>query len=422
MAINLNDAGGFIQDLGFLDSLGPVGQVLDIAITIFNFASEDYTPEPSNTEVLDQIAALSDKLDAVAPAVIGAVNDLVNDQAIGIRMQQLTSALSGGDSALDLLASYHPGNEVLRTAIIVEASGAFRDTLAQAISITTPTEFYKPTFVAINTVLASVFQAMATRLSVAAVLENDELVADKISDQVEDAANFIENIIDVYQAAMEVKERTVTVENIGGQTFYNLAVELDVVSPQVLVPGGNNDTYVPGPLYRLTKRIQSNNPELELDRMIQQLKDEALEDLDMGYGGSTLRNLANDYRAMVAGVEKSLPLLIGYDSSGTLVGTDSNDLLIGNVGDDTLKGKGGNDLLRGKAGDDILQGGNGNDRLIGGEGNDIVFGQAGDDALEGNGGNDTINGDGAFSGASARDRFGAGTARVRSGAVLWEVV
>jgi Ca2+-binding RTX toxin-like protein len=399
MSIDFSGVGKFLKSLSFLDGFGMVDSVIGLASMIFNYANADWEDHPTTDEIMDEIGKLSDKIDTLAPSIIDAVNDLINDQVIGIRMQQLASAVSGGQSARDLLSSYRPGDEAMRTAIIVEASGAFRDTLAQAVAIATPSEAYDPSFEAINTSMAAVMQALTTRLSVAVQLEKNDLAADKIRNQVLDAADFFEDAIGYYRAAIKTRESNFELEQVddgtvGGTTNYHFRVELDIDREYVEVSDGQ---FVRLPAFRYDALLEgfefSGGPEQYLEKIERDLEDQAFADLDMGFGGSRLTDLAVSYRALADGVELTLPSLIGYDNSGTLTGSDGKDLLIGNDGDDRLTGGNGNDMLRGEAGDDTLLGEDGNDRLIGGAGNDVLLGGRGEDTFEGNGGNDVIFGD-----------------------------
>jgi len=394
MAIDFSGVGKFLKNLSFLDGFGLVDSVIGLAAMIFNYAREDWEEEPSNADILDEIGKLSDKIDTLAPSIIEAVNDLINDQVIGIRMQQLASALSGAENARDLLSSYRPGDDAMRTQIIVEASGAFRDTLAQATAIATPSSVYDPSFEAVNTAMAAVMQALATRLSVAVQLEKNDMSADKIRGQMLDAADFFEDAVGYYRAAMKTREYSAEIEIIDGKTYYHFKVELDIDREYVEVSDGQFERLPPFKYDALLQSFEfTGSPAQNLVRIEKDLEDLAFADLHMGTGGSGLIALADRYRALADGVELTLPSRIGYDNSGTLTGTDGKDLLIGNDGDDQLIGGDGNDMLRGQDGDDTIFGDGGSDRLIGGAGRDVLWGGRGDDTFEGNGGNDVIHGD-----------------------------
>jgi hypothetical protein len=155
--------------------------------------------ESLRVDILDGIDGLQDTIDDLGDTLSLAISNEIS----GSRQQALMGALSLSLSARDLLYSHDANPDVVvKSEISADASRAFRNTLAQAIEITTSKEGYSPTVATVATAVSAVALSLTIRTEVAALFETDELAADRITRQFDAAADFFESVDRFYRGTM----------------------------------------------------------------------------------------------------------------------------------------------------------------------------------------------------------------------------
>ena len=407
------------------DPLSGAANFVTLLSTAYTVATEIYAyangqggfsppPEDDTSAQLENIQISLQELDKSLVDIEENLTDLITDQFTGLRQQQLASAVSRAQSAVDLLNLTVVSDRVAVSEIIADASRALRDTLAQSIEMVTPTSEYQPSLSSFGTAVNAVVYTLGVRIKVAAMLEANELASTGIRDQILDASNFLDQIIPTLRAELDLRSATTTPRNNGGEWF-EVQINIDDTdfrdsydvnfqgNDQLISPRPNattiraevnssNEVTWRGDVYNIG--IGAQRDELT-ERMLEFLQDAALSFLgiepDPTKAGSLLNTIAG-FREDADGGQFVLPSRAGFPNDGTLVGTAGNDLIIGNDGNDVLSGLGDPDIIRGKEGDDTLNGGSGDDLLEGGDGNDILNGGTGTDAMRGGAGDDMMNG------------------------------
>lgn len=434
--------------LGTLDIIGLADTAYGLIEDLVDHGStEDFWGSftDSNEAIISKLDGISAKLDEAVAELRSAIGYEIED----VQQQNLLSALARAENARDLLSSAGSSDAVDPGTIISDASHAFRDVLAQAKAITDPAY---GTVQAGSVILSSfaVSYALSSRLAVAATYEADELSSNKITRQIDDAADFFENLPGVVtnlakaSISVDITKHTETVEvpmgvdvntgtsitrewhysyytleasaEFGGESFEYKASSYDksvVDSTSEDIAGRYAYNYI-GDGYKTVSKTSSGLA-ISNDLLPEAFDFAGRPDFSNRYVYVNFES--DDGKALATTFYEKLLISAALEQAG--LGADgsamrdladtyrtltdgkelvafeapgvSNDAeLIGTDGNDLLVGKGGNDTIWGKGDSDLIRGGGGNDLLIGGDGEDRLIGGPGDDSLEGRAGDDAL--------------------------------
>ncbi|MDK3018585.1 calcium-binding protein [Pseudodonghicola flavimaris] len=443
--------------LGALDVIGLADTAYGLIENLINHGSaEDFwgTFTDSNEAILGKLDDISARLDEAVIELRTAIGAEVED----VQQQSLLSALARAESARDLLSSAASSDTVDPSDVILAASHAFRDVLAQAKAITDPAF---GTVRAESMILSSfaVSYALSARLEVAAVYETAELSSNKIRRQIDDAAEFFENLPKV---VTELAESSVSVDVVShtdtisvfyavdsngdaayrkwDYSYYTIDASFhfgaevvtisDTTYDEALVASTSEDiagrafyhslfdgfTYVT----KSTTTLNIDNRALPSSFVVADRPEGRTFTVNFADGSD--KALAVRFYEKLAVSNALSKAGLGADGSNALnlaekyrTLTDGVELVAfeapGVSSDAILEGTDGNDLIVGKSGNDVLIGGGDSDLIRGGSGNDTLLGDAGEDRLIGGEGDDFIDGGGnddAIEPGAGRDRVNGG--------------
>ena len=445
--------------LGALDIIGLATTAYSLIENLVSHGStEDFWGSflDADETILKQLDTINAKLDDAVIELRRAIGAEVED----VQQQALLSALARAESVRDLMASAASSDTVPASDMILDASRAFRDVLAQAKAIVDPSF---GTVRAESVILSSfaVSFALSTRMQVAATFETAELSSDKIRRQIDAAADFFQDLPKIVgdlagsTVTVDVTPVTKTVSLFyffdprtnkeyyrnWDYTYYDIKAQFyfgtEVVKissttyDAALVQATSNDVLSRelynwiGDGYQKVKKTSANllivNNTLP-DSFVVPGRPSG-ERFEANLSTDAGKSLATSFYKQLA-ISKAFTLAgLGADGSNALdlaanlrTLTDGVEVVAftapGVPKDAVLRGTDGNDLIVGKDGNDVLSGGGDHDLMRGGAGNDMVFGEDGEDRLIGEAGNDYL------SGGAGDDSLdpGTGSDRVNGGA------
>lgn len=431
--------------LGTLDIIGLADTAYGLIEDLVDHGStEDFWGSftDSNEAIISKLDEISAKLDEAVTELRTTIGYEIED----VQQQNLLSALARAENARDLLSSAGTSDAVDPSTIISDASHAFRDVLAQAKAITDPSY---GTVQAGSVILSSfaVSYALSSRLAVAATFEADEVSANKITRQIDDAAEFFENLPTVIT---DLAQASTTIEIVKHSETHDVVYDVNPYNGKEATHTLTYSYYTLDASFQFgaetVKQSVSTYSEADLANAIERVKGiketyPSPDDLKEVSTGLTLDNhalpesfdfpgrpdysenlifvnlttadgkaLAERYFEKALISEALIKAGLGADGSASLdlaakyrTLTDGKELvafeapgvsndaeLTGTDGNDLIVGKGGNDTLWGLGDSDLIRGGGGNDLLIGGDGEDRLIGGPGDDSLEGRAGDDAL--------------------------------
>jgi Ca2+-binding RTX toxin-like protein len=222
---------------------------------------------------------------------------------------------------------------------------------------------------------------------------NGALVADVVSERLNEGIDTVRTSLNSYQLGANVENLVLTganfVTSANGNELANLIIGSDSFIDAILGGAGNDTIIGNGGFNAISGEAGDDsivggvtNDVLIGDQSPDPTNSDAAPNPDdMSFAG----------RDTIQGGEGD-DQIYGGAGDDSLEGGVGLDTLYGGFGVDTINGGDGDDYINGGAEGDVMSGGNGNDILEGGDGDDFMGGSAGDDILFGGTGDDVMTG------------------------------